>query len=174
MEPRELDPHLHPEFGVEIAEGLVKQEQLRLAHDRAADRDALPLAAGKLARLTAKQFSDAQYFRRAAHAPRDVGPVVPGHPQAEAEILFDRHVRIERVGLEHHGDAAVGRLDIIDDFAADRHLALGDCFEPGDHAKQRRFPAARRADEDDKFGVGNIKVGTVDDLVGAEALDHFF
>ena len=123
--------------------------------------------------LRPEQFGDAQDFRRAAHAPRDVGLVVAGHPQAEAEILFDRHVRIERVGLEHHGDAAIGRLDIVDDLAADRHLALGDVLEPGDHAQQRRFPAARRADEDHEFAVGHVQVGAVDDLVGAEALDDF-
>ncbi len=114
------------QFGVEIAERLVEQEKLRLAHDGAADRDALALAAGKLARLALEQFGDAQDFGRALDPARDVGLVVARHPQPEAEILFDRHVRIERVGLEHHGDAAIGRLDIVHDPAADRYLAIGD------------------------------------------------
>ena len=35
------------------------------------------------------------------------------------EVLLDGQVWIERVGLEHHGDAAIGRLDIVDDAAAD-------------------------------------------------------
>ena len=40
---------LHPQRRVEIGERLVEQERRRLAHDGAADGDALALAAGKLA-----------------------------------------------------------------------------------------------------------------------------
>ena len=92
--------------------------------------------------------------------------------QAEAQVLLDRHVRIERIGLEHHGDAAVGRLDVVDErLPPIDDLAFGDVFEAGDHPQQRRLSAARRADEDDEFAVGDLEVGAVDDLVGAEALD---
>ena len=49
MQPRDLDPHLHAQLGVEVRQRLVEQEDLRLAHDGAADRDALALAAGELA-----------------------------------------------------------------------------------------------------------------------------
>ena len=42
---RQLDAHLHAQLGIEIAERLVEQEHLRVAHDGAADGDALALAA---------------------------------------------------------------------------------------------------------------------------------
>ena len=50
VQPRDLDAHLDAQFGVEIGERLVEQEHLRLAHDGAADGDALALAAGQLLR----------------------------------------------------------------------------------------------------------------------------
>ncbi len=48
MQARDLDPHLDAQLGVEIGERFVEQEHLRLAHDGAADGDALALAAGEL------------------------------------------------------------------------------------------------------------------------------
>ncbi len=44
MQPRQLDPHLHAQLRVEVAERLVEQEHLRMSDDGPADRDALPLA----------------------------------------------------------------------------------------------------------------------------------
>ena len=44
-------PRLHPQFGVEIGERLVEQEDAGLAHDRPPDGDALALAAGQFVGL---------------------------------------------------------------------------------------------------------------------------
>ena len=64
---------------------------------------------------------DARRLRR--RAPCDLVARHAAHAQAEAEVLLDRHVRVERVGLEHHGDAALGRIEIGDVLAADEDLA---------------------------------------------------
>ena len=66
-------------------------------------------------------------------------------PQAERHVLDHRHVRIERVVLEHHGDVAVLRRHVVDDVAADGDLAAGDVLQARDHAQRRRLAAARRA-----------------------------
>ena len=50
----DLGAHRHAQLGVEVGERLVEQEHLRVAHDRAAHRDALALAAGELARDSAR------------------------------------------------------------------------------------------------------------------------
>ena len=71
---------------------------------------------------------------------------------------YDRHVRVERVVLEHHGDVAVLRRHVVDDVAADRDLAAGDLLEPGDHAQRRALAAARRADQHDELLVGDVEV----------------
>jgi hypothetical protein len=70
-----------------------------------------------------------------------------GHLQAEAHVLLDRHMRVERVGLEHHRHAALGRVDPGDIAPADGDAALGGLLQPRDHAQKRGLAAARGADE---------------------------
>ena len=51
LDPRHLGAHLHAQLGVQVRQRLVHQERLRVAHDRAAHRHALALAAGQVRRL---------------------------------------------------------------------------------------------------------------------------
>ena len=67
-------------------------------------------------------------------------------------------MRVERVVLEHHRDVALGGLEVVDDAAADRDLAAGDLFQPGDHAQQRGLAAAGGADDDDELAVADLGV----------------
>ena len=95
---------------VEVRERLVEEEGGRVAHDGAADRDALALAAGELAGAAIEvvgQVQDAR--RRCAHLLVDRRLVLAGHLEREGDVLADRHVRVERVGLEHHRELALGR-----------------------------------------------------------------
>ena len=64
MQLLELDPHLHAQLGVEVRERLVEQEDLGVADDGAAERDALALTAGELARLALEPFADAENVGR--------------------------------------------------------------------------------------------------------------
>ena len=84
----------------------------------------------------------------------------------------DRHMRIERVVLEHHGDVALFRRHVVDDALADRDLAAGDAFEPGDHAQKRGLAAAGRTDQDDELAIGDVDRNAVQDGHGAEGLPH--
>ncbi len=59
----DLDPHLHPQLGVEVGQRLVEQKHLRVAHDGAAHGHALALAAGQLLRLAVHQFDDIEHAR---------------------------------------------------------------------------------------------------------------
>ena len=79
-------------------------------------------------------------------------------------------MRIERVGLEHHGDAAPRRGDIVHVAAGQPELALGDRVEAGDQPQQRRFSAARGADEDDEFLVLDLEIDAVEHIDGLEPL----
>ena len=63
MQARELRPHSDPELRVEVRERLVHQERLRLAHDRATHRDALPLAARERSRPPVEQLLEPQQPR---------------------------------------------------------------------------------------------------------------
>ena len=114
------------QFGVEIGQRLVEQEHFGLAHDRPADRHALALSAGKLRAACARsRWIELQHARGVGDLARSISAF--GHAQrrsAEAHIVGDVHMRVERVGLEHHGNAALGRRHVGHVVAADAHLAL--------------------------------------------------
>src|SRR5262245_4820144 len=83
--------------------------------------------------------------------------------QPEGHILEYRHVRIECARLEHHGDIAVARLEIIYHTIAYENSPLGNFLEPGKHAKRRRLATARGSDQDQKFLFVDFKVEPVYD-----------
>ena len=49
MKLADLGAHLHAQFGVQIRQRFIKEEDLWLAYNRASHRDSLALTAGKLA-----------------------------------------------------------------------------------------------------------------------------
>ena len=162
MQLGDLDAHLGAQFSVEIGQGFVEQEKLWLAHDRAADGDALALAARQLARLALQQRANLQNARSFINAGLDVSFIHLGHAQAKSDIVEHAHVRIKRVGLENHRDLAVGRGDTCDHTAINGNIALGNLLKSGDHPHQSGFAAARRADENDKFAFFRLKTDAID------------
>ncbi len=68
MQFLDLGAHLHAQLGVEVGQRLVEQEDLRIAHDRPAHRDALTLTARQLPRITIQIGREAEIL--AAEATR--------------------------------------------------------------------------------------------------------
>ena len=115
--------HLHAQLGVEVGQRLVEQEHRRLAHDRAAHRDALALAARELARLALQERLELEDLRRLVCTRVSISASGSRGSQAVRHVVEHAHVRIERVVLEHHRDVAVLRLEVVDHALADRDLA---------------------------------------------------
>ena len=138
----DLDAHLHAELGVQVRQRLVEQEDLGIAHDRPAHRDALALAAGERLGLAVEKLGNVEDARRLVDPSLDLGLGIALEPQPERHVLGHRHVWVERVVLEHHRDVPVLRRHVVDDDVVDRDLAVGDLLEPGDHAERRRLAAA--------------------------------
>jgi hypothetical protein len=103
--------------------GSSKRKTCGLAHHGAADGDALALAAGEVLGPPVEQHVDLQHRGDFADLGRDLGLGRVDVFQPEGEVLAHRHVRVERVGLEHHGQAPVGGGDGVDDLVADGDLA---------------------------------------------------
>ena len=164
LQSLDLDPHLHPQLGVQVGERLVEQEHLRLTHDGAAHGDALALPAGEQARLAVEQFVQLQDFRCLLH-PR--GNLRLGHAayfQAVGHILAHAHVRIERVVLEDHGDVALRRLQSVDDAVGNGDLAVGNALQPGDHPQQGGLAATGRPDQHQKLAIDHVDVDAMQRL----------
>ena len=60
--------------------------------------------------------------------------------QAEGDVLLHRHVREQRVGLEHHVDRPLVRRDAGHVHAVDEDAARGGLLEAGQHAQQVVLP----------------------------------
>ena len=129
----DLGAHVDAQLGVQVGQRLVEQEALRIAHDGAPQRDALALAARQRARLAVEQALDAQDAGGALHALVDVRARELAHLQRERHVLAHRHVRVQRVALEHHRDVAVLGRNVVDQLVADVDLAGGRLLKAGDH-----------------------------------------
>src|SRR5271166_976584 len=161
MEPPEFRAHLHSKLGVEIGQWFVQQKRLWMPDNCAAHRHALPLTARKLLGSAIHQRAKIENSRDFAYPLIDLGA---GHPtllEREADVLPHAHMRVERVVLEDHGDVAVARRHIVDHSPADADLALGDRLKAGNHSKQRRFAASRRADEHHKLAAVDFEADIV-------------
>ena len=142
-------------LGVEVGQRLVEQEYGRIAHQRTADRDALALAARELVGPSLEQLLDLQHRRGLPDPALDLRLGRLRHLEAERQVAAHVHARIERVGLEHHGDAVLGLLP-GDVAPADPDLAGLDLEQAGDRVEQGRLAAARRAEQDQELALLDV------------------
>jgi hypothetical protein len=168
----DLAAHRHAQLRVEIGQRLVEQEDLRIAHDGAAHGDALALAAGERAGIALQQLVEAEDARGVLDALVDLALRRVAQTQREGHVLRHRHMRVERVLLEHHGDVALFGRNVVDDLGADGDLPARDAFEPGEHAQQGGLSASRGTDQNDEFAVLDLDVDAVDHLRRAVSLFH--
>ena len=153
LDPLQLELHLLAELYVQRSQRLVEQQRCRLVDERAGQRHALLLAAGELSRapiLETLELDDAQNLEHTS-AVLLAGNAL--HLEPERDVVVDRHVREERVLLEHHVDGSSVREDrrdvpsLKDDAPLVRHL------EPRNHPQGCRFPAATRAEEREELAI---------------------
>ena len=114
VELLDLEPHLGAEFCVEVRQRLVEQEQRDLLDERAAYRDALPLPARELSGFSVEERVDLQELCRPGDALIDLAVASFSRRSPKRRFPVDRLGRVERVGLEHHREAAVLRVAVGD------------------------------------------------------------
>src|SRR6185312_12420598 len=153
VEPRDFHPHRRAQFRVQIRQRFVEQEHLRFAHQCTAQRHALPLSAGKLARACLQQVFQTEHARRIRHTLFDFRTSVAAQFQPERQIPGHRHVRVQRVVLEHHCDVAFARRQVVDGATVDADGARGDVFQARDRAQQRGLAATRWPHQYQQFAV---------------------
>ena len=112
-------------------------------------------------RLAVQQSSSPRMSAAASHALVDLG-LRQSAAAGRTPCFRTRHVRVERVVLEHHRDVAVLGRHVVDDPVVRSRLAHGDLLEPGDHPQRGRLAAARRADEHDELAVGDVEIRSFD------------
>ena len=172
MQVADFRAHRDAQLGVQVGEGFIKQEEFGFTHDGAADRHALALPARELRGFALQQLAQAQQGCCGAHLGRDLRLRHTDVFQAKGHVVVDRHVRIQRVRLEHHGATAVGGGGGVHALPVDQDVAGSWRLQPGNHTQQRGFAATRGADEDDKLAVLHREIDAVQDGCGIKAFDN--
>jgi hypothetical protein len=159
-----------------------------LRHHGARERGALTLSAGELGGPPLQQAGQIEPRRRVVHIfvdrPPDraragqqgaderqaLGRPQPPHGERQSDILRDGHVGIERIGLEHHGDVAGARPQLIDHLAAYADAAAVLCFQARNDAQQCGLAAAGRAEQRHERAVRHVEAHATQNIGLSEAL----
>src|SRR5207244_13625426 len=71
-------------------------------------------------------------------------------------------LRVALPVLEHERQVARGWRKLVHPPLVQVNLATGHAFKTGEHAQQRRFPAAGWPQQHEKFPVGNVEADVAD------------
>ena len=157
----ELLHHVAARLVVQVAGGLVGEDDVGALDQRAGDGHALLLAAGQRAHAPLLHRQDAQAHKQRVlaggvhvlHA-QNVDVVLHGHVLDELEVLIDVAHLPDAEGVA----AALGPG--VDGLAAHGNCALGGGQHAGDHVQKGGFAAARRAQQHIGLAVlkGEIRI----------------
>ena len=106
------------------------------------------------------------------HLALDGGVVGTFDTQWECDIFVNAHMRIERIALEHHRDAALDRRQVVDALFIDDDIARCRILKARDHTQKCGLAAARWSDKDHELAFVHFKGYVLDDVKLAEALDN--
>ncbi len=138
----QLDPHLHPQEGVERRQRLVEQDDLRLRDQGTGERDALLLPARKLGGQPLAVCLHRDEREKLSGSRSALGFVDSLHLEREGDVVEAGEVREQRIALEHHGRAAFGGRQIGDVGAAVNDVSLARGLMSRDHAQRGSLAAA--------------------------------
>src|SRR5262249_16889429 len=157
-------------FGVEIGERLVQQQQRRLDHQRARQGNTLLLTAGEVVWMPAMEIAELDHVDHGIDLGPRGGGAAAAHLQAKTDVLPDRHVRKQRVILEHHADIAPLRRQPRHILLTETDAAASRDFETRDAAQGRRLAAAGGAEQRYKLALCYVQIETYDRRTACIAL----
>ena len=113
-------------------------------------------------RIALAEALQAHVFQRRGDPGADVRSASLRHLQRERDVAFDRHVREERIALEHHPHGPALRGAPGEVLAVQQDAAAVGNIEAGDHAQQRRLAATRGPEQGEKLSGFDADTDIVD------------
>src|SRR5262245_1724452 len=124
---------------VKGAKRLVKEQHFRLSGQSTGQRNALPLAARELARITPLQPIQPNQSQQFVDTLANLGFGYVANSQAIADVLCDGHMAKERVMLKHETDLALTSRLLRDVLVIVIYGARFRHFQSRDHAEESGF-----------------------------------
>ena len=140
--------------GVERAERLVQQQDLRVERERAGDADALLHAARQLMRIVVRKAVQADETHEARDALTGLGGFNAGDLEPEGDVLGDRQPGKQVELLEHH---RARRRGLLNPPARHRDGAARRGLQAVQDAQQGGLAAAARADDRDELARAHVE-----------------
>ena len=168
-----MGPGRNPQLGIEVRQRLIHEKHRGLTHNRACEGDALTLPTGEFGGTAVQKIVEFYQSAGATHLFVMPARVDAAHLQGEADVLVDGHVRIEGVGLEHHGHVAVLGLEAVDNLSIEGDGAFADILKAGDHTHSCGLAAPGRPKQDEEFLVSHCQIEVFDTNEAAPALTDF-
>ena len=142
--------------------GSSSKQDLGLEHERARERHPLLLAARELARPPAAEALEADQAERIVDPAAGLGLAEAAHRERKGDVGGDRHVREQRVALEHEADVALGRRQPGDVAAADLDPSGRRAAQTRDHGEERGLARAARAEHGHELALRDREVDVLD------------
>src|SRR5450755_2167175 len=138
----QLNLHMLAQLQVERAQGLIEEQQRRLKHQAARNRNPLSLAAGEFINAFVRSSREPNPLE---HGVRAATALILAHAatsKTKGDVLAHRHHREERELLKDHIHRAAIRRDRLHALATNLDIAAVGCDEARNHSQQRGLAAA--------------------------------
>jgi hypothetical protein len=172
LEPLELQLHLAAHLAVERRERLVEQQQSRPFHDRPSQGDPLALTARELLRAAPGHPGEADGREHLRDPAAHLAATQALALQAVGDVALDRHVREQRVRLEHQVHRTLVRRQPEQVLVTEQDRPGVGVLEAGDRSEQRGLSAPRRAEQREELVLGDGQAHVVEGDDVAEAPAH--
>ena len=149
--------HLQTQLGVQVGQGFVHQQHLRLNHQGARQSHALALPARQRCRQALRQPLQADLFQRRADLARDTGTVLLARTQTVSDVVKHALVRKERVVLKHHAHIAPVRRHLRHVLRAKKHAPRVDLNKARQTTQQSGLATTAGAQQGEKTALFNAE-----------------
>ncbi len=172
VEALDFGAHVVAEFGVEIGERFVEEEEIGVDDDGAGEGDALLLSAGKGGRFALGEGVHFHFGEGGLDAGLEFGGGRFADAEAVGDVFENGEVGPEGVVLEDEGGVALVGGDFVDAAVAETDFAGIGFEESGEEAEDGGFSAAGGAEEEEHFSGLDFEIDAVDDGVAVELFDE--
>src|SRR5437867_7948881 len=166
LHPREVDEG-PPERGrrhlVQVAEGLVGEQERRLDGEGPGERHALPHAAGQLVRIRALEARQVEPLEPRPRALDLLAGIAAEQLQRETDVVDGRPPRQQAVLLEDRGEHAAEMVEVVVGRPApDGDAAAGGPVEPDEEIQEGRLAASGLAHDGHHVALPDHEVEALD------------
>ena len=158
----QLDLHVVAQLLVERRQRLVHQQDPRLEDDGPGERHPLLLAAGELVDAPLGEPVELHGRERALDPLAHVALRHTPHPQGEGDVPGHRHVREQRVVLEHHPHVPPVRRHPDDLPVTEADAAVVGAGETRQHHQQGGLAGTGRSEQGDEFPAPDFEIDMVE------------